>query len=95
MRSWRVQREADHVHLLVRYPPQVSISELVRRSTGATARRMRQDYTGRCNRARMHAHFWTPSYFAVSSGGAPRSVLRQYFENQDRPPDGGVRLTPD
>ncbi|WP_020576420.1 IS200/IS605 family transposase [Actinopolymorpha alba] len=79
--------EADHVHLLVRYPPQVPISELVRSLKGATARRLRADYTGRCNRARMHGHFWTPSYFAVSvsAGGAPLSVLKQYIENQERP----------
>lgn len=46
---------------------------------------MRQDYTGRCNRARMHGHFWTPSYFAVSTGGAPLSIIKQYLENQTRP----------
>jgi len=77
--------EADHVHLLVRYPPQVPISELVRRLKGATARWLRADYTGPCNRARMHGHFWTPSYFAVSAAGAPLSVIRQYIENQNRP----------
>lgn len=77
--------EPDHVHLLVRYPPLLPISELARRLKGATARRMRQDYTGRCNRARMRGHFWTPSYFAVSAGGAPLSIIKQYIENQARP----------
>ena len=76
--------EADHVHLLVSYPPTLAISTLVRRLKGASARRMRQDYTSRCNRARMHGHFWTPSYFAVSAGGAPLSI-KQYIENQARP----------
>lgn len=74
--------EPDHVHLLVRYPPSLPISELVRRLKGASARRMRQDHTGRCNRARMHGHFWTPSYFAAPAGGAP---LSKYIENQARP----------
>lgn len=77
--------EPDHVHLLVRYPPASPISELVRRSRGATARRMRADYTGRCNRARMHGHFCTPSYFAISAGGAPLSIIKQYIQNQARP----------
>lgn len=72
--------EADHVHLLVRYRPQVPISELVRRLKGATAQRLRADYTRRCNRARMHGHFWTPSYFAVSTGGAPLSIIKPYME---------------
>ena len=52
--------EADHVHLPVQYPPAPAISELVRRLKGPTAPRMRADYTGRCNRARMHGHYWTP-----------------------------------
>ena len=37
--------EPDHVHLLVSYPPMLSISILVRRLKGASARRMRADYT--------------------------------------------------
>lgn len=77
--------EADHVHLLVVYPPTLAISTLVRRLKGASARRMRENYTGRCNLARMHGHFWTPSYFAVSAGGAPLSTIKQYIENQARP----------
>ena len=77
--------EPDHEHPLLRYPPARPISELVRRLKGATARRMRADYTRRCNRAQMHGHFWTPPYFAVSAGGAPLSIIKQYIENQDRP----------
>ena len=73
------------MHLLVQYPPSVPLSELVRRLKGASARRMGQDYTGRCIRARMHGHFWTPSYFAVSAGRAPLSNIKQYIENQARP----------
>lgn len=77
--------EADHVHLLIRYPSQLAIADLVRRLKGTSARRMRADYTGRCNRARMHGHFWTPSYFAVSAGGASLSIIKRYIEHQDRP----------
>lgn len=77
--------EPDHVHLLIRYRPQVTLSDFVRRLKGASARRLRQDYTGHRNRARMYGHFWTSPYFAMSAGGAPLAVLRQYIESQDRP----------
>lgn len=73
--------EPDHVHLLVRYRPSLAVSTLVRRLKGASARRLRTDYTGRCNHARTHGHLWTPSYFAVSAGGAPPSTIKQYIEN--------------
>ncbi|WP_274386994.1 transposase [Streptosporangium soli] len=30
-------------------------------------------------------HFWSPSYFAASCGGAPLSIIEEYIENQKRP----------
>jgi putative transposase len=77
--------EHDHVHLLVEYPPKVPVSALVNSLKGVSARRLRSEYTGRVNRARMNGHFWSPSYFAASCGGAPLSIIRQYIEQQRRP----------
>jgi putative transposase len=77
--------EADHVHLLVFYPPKVSVSALVNSLKGVSARRLRSEYTGRVNRARMNGHFWSPSYLAASCGGAPPSIIAQYIEQQQRP----------
>jgi REP element-mobilizing transposase RayT len=36
----------------------------------------------------MHGHFWSPSYFAASCGGAPLSIIKEYTENQKRPDQG-------
>ena len=33
----------------------------------------------------MNGHFWSPSYFAVSCGGAPLTIIKQYIEQQNRP----------
>jgi putative transposase len=33
----------------------------------------------------MHGHFWSPSYFAASCGGAPLNTIRQYIEQQKHP----------
>jgi putative transposase len=77
--------EADHVHLLVGYPPKVAVSALVNSLKGVSARRLRAGFTGRVNHASMHGHFWSPSYFAASCGGAPLSIIRQYIEQQQRP----------
>lgn len=77
--------EEDHVHLLVRYPPKVSVSKLVNSLKGASAYRLRREYTGRVNRTRLNGHFWSPSYFAASCGGAPLSIIKQYIEQQQRP----------
>lgn len=77
--------ETDHVHLLVNYPPKVAVSALVNSLKGVSARILRRDFTGRVYRAIAHGHFWSPSYFAASCGGAPLTVVRQYIEQQRRP----------
>ncbi len=77
--------EADHVHLLVTYPPTLAISALVQRLKGRTAYATRREFTGRCVRARMRGHLWSPSYFAVSCAGAPPSIIKQYLDGQAHP----------
>jgi putative transposase len=77
--------EADHVHLLVNYPPKVSVSALVNSLKGVSARMLRSEYTGKVDRVWMNGHFWSPSYFAASCGGAPLGIIRQYIEQQQRP----------
>ncbi|MFC9161015.1 IS200/IS605 family transposase [Streptomyces fungicidicus] len=75
----------DHVHLLVHYPPKVAVSKLVNSLKGVSARRIRQEFTGRSNPAIMHGHLWSPSYFSASCGGAPLAIVRQYIEQQKPP----------
>jgi putative transposase len=76
--------ESDHVHLLVAYPPTLAISVLAQRLKGRTAYAVRREFTGACVRARMRGHLWSPSYFAVSCGGAPLSIIKQYIDGQAR-----------
>lgn len=77
--------EANHVHPLVAYPPTLAISVLAQRLKGRTACEVRREFTGACVRARMRGHLWSPSYFAVSCGGAPLSIIKQYINGQARP----------
>jgi putative transposase len=77
--------EADHVHLLVHYPPKVALSKLINSLKGVSSRYLRAEYTGRINRIGMGSVFWSRSYFAGSCGGAPLTVIRQYIEGQKRP----------
>ncbi|MGW9592190.1 IS200/IS605 family transposase [Streptomyces chartreusis] len=77
--------KTDHVHLLVHYPPKAAVSGLVNSLKGISAHIPRRNFTGHTNHALMHRHFWSPSYFAASCGGAPLTVMRQYIEQQRRP----------
>ncbi len=77
--------EADHVHLLIHYPPKVALSKLINSLKGVSSRYLRAEYTGRINRIGMDSVFWSRSYFAGSCGGAPLTVIRQYIEQQKHP----------
>jgi putative transposase len=77
--------EDNHVHLLVNYPPKVSISNLVNSLKGVSSRMIRKKNYSSIRKKLWEGALWSPSYFAGSCGGAPLSVLRQYIEQQQTP----------
>ena len=78
--------EADHVHALIEYPPKLSISQIANALKGVSSRRY-----GQAGNKKPHKEaLWTPSYFAVSVGGAPLEVLKLYIKNQSRPVRTGL-----
>ena len=75
--------EKDHVHLLINYPPKVSVSRLVNSLKGVSSRLIRKKRYA-CIQDKLWAGaLWSPSYFAASCGGAPISIIKQYIEQQD------------
>lgn len=77
--------ESDHVHLLVSYPPKVSVSALVNSLKGVSSRMIRKKEYYSVDSKLWGDALWSPSYFASSCGGAPIDILRQYIEQQDNP----------
>jgi putative transposase len=73
--------EGNHVHALMEYPPKLSISQIVNALKGVSSRRY-----GQAGHKKPHKEaLWSPSYFAVSLGGAPLEVLNEYIRNQEKP----------
>ncbi len=77
--------EDDHVHLLVNYPPKVSISALVNSLKGVSSRMIRKKSYPSVSSKLWGGALWSPSYFASSCGGAPIEVLKRYIEQQNTP----------
>lgn len=75
--------EADHVHMLVEYPPKLSISQMVNALKGVSSRRY-----GQAGLPKPYGKksLWTPAHFASSVGGAPLEVLKQHIQGQEKPP---------
>lgn len=75
--------EADHVHILFRFYPQVQLSKFIGNLKSVTSRRLRAEfpeylepvYPGR-------SAFWTESYSVDSCGDAPLDVLKRYVKSQ-------------
>jgi len=74
--------EDDHVHLLLAYPPKISVSALVNSLKGASAYRLRNQHFPDVQRKLWGKHFWSPSYCAVSCGGAALETVKAYIQDQ-------------
>jgi putative transposase len=73
--------EDNHVHALIEYPPKLSISQIVNALKGVSSRRYGQAGYKKPHREAL----WSPGYFAISVGGAPLEILKEYIKNQEKP----------
>jgi putative transposase len=78
--------EDDHVHLMVSIPPQTALSHLVGKLKGKSSYLIRKEYWPLVKKKLWGDHFWSPSYCAVSCGGAPLDILKEYIQQQRVPP---------
>jgi putative transposase len=69
----------DHVHVVCEVDPPLGIHRLVKLWKGRSSRLLRQEFPGL--RSRLPT-LWTHSYFVATVGGAPRSIVKQYIEQQ-------------
>jgi len=74
--------DGDHAHLLLSYPPKVALSTLVNSLKGASSHSLRTKHFPEVSKALWGKAFWSPSYCAVSCGGAPLEIVKQYVQNQ-------------
>lgn len=77
--------ENDHVHLLVYYPPKVSISKLINALKGVSSRMIKKKNYPEITKALYKGALWSPSYFASSCGGASIEVVKKYIQEQNTP----------
>ncbi len=74
----------DHVHMLVEYPPKVSLSDLVKRLKGRTSRILQQEFP-QLRRQYWGRHFWAIGYGAWSTGNITEEVVKKYLEHHRHP----------
>ncbi len=82
-----IEMEVDenHIHLLLQYPPTISIVAIVRNLKQiSTYRIWRQNnnHTPLSHHFWREKTFWSDGYFACSVGNASKEVIAEYIRNQ-------------
>ena len=75
--------QIDHVHLLVKVPPKVSISELVGTLKGKTAIRAFQKFPSLRTKRYWGNHFWAAGY-CVDTVGMDAEMIKKYVKFQEK-----------
>lgn len=71
--------ESDHLHhLLIDYPPKVSLSNLIGLIKTNTSKRLREKCWPEVHQVLLDDHFWSPSYFVASTGGGSLAQIAAY-----------------
>ena len=76
--------EADHIHLLFQYYPQLELPKFVGNIKSVTSRKIRDEYPDRVAQFYSKAVLWNEAYFIASCGGVTITRLKEYVQNQGR-----------
>ncbi len=74
--------QPDHVHLLVKVPPKISISTLVGTVKGKTAIQVFQKFPSLRTKKYWGNHFWSVGY-CVDTVGMDSDMIRKYVKYQE------------
>ena len=74
--------DKNHAHLVLEYPPSVSLATLVGALKGQSSFLVRRACSTELLPRLWGGAFWSPSYFAASCGGAPLETLKRYVQSQ-------------
>jgi putative transposase len=84
MNRWWISElsiQADHVHIVVELPPQISVAEVVRIFKGGTSRVLRKEYP-EMEEFLWGESFWADGYFAETVGKVDEEVVKRYIRQQ-------------
>ncbi len=72
---------ADHMHMLVAAPPQLSPSKLVQKVKGRSSRRLQEEFP-HLRKKFWGQHLWARGNFCATVGAVDEQTVREYIESQ-------------
>ena len=78
-----MESDKDHIHLLISYSPDISITSIVRRLKQKSTHELWNNYSGFLTKHFWKERtFWSDGYFVCSIGEANPDTIRKYIESQ-------------
>ena len=78
-----METDKDHIHLLISYPPSISVTSIVRKLKQESVHHLWLHYYSFLKKEFWKEHtFWSDGYFVCSIGEANPDTIRKYIENQ-------------
>ena len=74
----------DHVHMHIEYPPNMSVSDIVKKLKGRTSRKLQMEYKELSKRY-WGKHFWAIGYGVWSTGNVTQDMVDEYLEHHRSP----------
>ncbi len=71
---------SDHIHLLVSIPPQLPVSEFVKRAKGRSSRKVQQEFP-ELRKRYWGQHFWARGHFSATSGNVTDEMIDETINN--------------
>ena len=76
-----INGQADHIHLLLMFPADMSVSSMVNALKTVSSRMIRKNHPDILQGGRTGL-FWSRAYFAATTGGVTIDILKRYVESQ-------------
>ena len=77
-----METDVDHIHILAGLSPKHAVSDVINVLKGVSARIARRDHGEEIGKYLRGNAFWSPSYFAATTGGVTLDVVKAYVESQ-------------
>jgi len=70
---------SDHVHMFVSIPPNLSVSDLMRKMKGRSSHKVQLEFP-QLKKRYWGRHFWGRGYFSTTNGAITENIVLQYLE---------------
>ena len=77
-----METDKDHIHILMEMPPKYSVMQIVNVLKGVSSRMVRKEHGEEIEKMLKHSSFWSPSYYAGTTGGVTLETVKRYVEAQ-------------